>query len=380
MNGDRALEILAPTRYPWRFNGPRQSRHHVHNRDFLPLNKVDARIEGVTVLNPFPPRRFDLIHAFNRLPIGTTPYIIGFESHLPRAYGLEGSAYFRALQRSLAGPRCRGIVAISEHARAIFLAAHEGSAVADALAAKLIVRHPNLVVDDVLTDPRPAADASIHLSFVGGHFARKGGCVAVRVAELAAEQSIPVKVTIVSALTMGGGIWTDPLRDGYFDDWRARLNHPAITLHDTMDNRAVIDLFRRSDFTLLTTFGDTFGYSALEAMAVGCPVIATRQGALPEFIVDGENGILIDLPVSAVGEWVHSSSPDRGTPAFERLFTDEVERLAHATLSAIRKVGGDPAGLANMRRAAHATIRDGFDSRDANPFWDDYYVTATQRR
>lgn len=371
------LSVLAPTRYPWRFNGPRHSRHDVHIRSFLPLNRIDARMEGVTVFNPLPPRRFDLVHAFNRLPIGNAPYVIGFESHLPRAYGLERTAYFARLRQSLAGRRCRGSVAISNHARTIFHATHAGSAWGDALIAKLVVRHPNLPVADVLPVAAPN-DGPVHVSFVGGHFARKGGCVAVRLAELATERRVPLRVTIVSALTMGGGIWTDPLRAGYFDDWRRRLRHPAITLHDTMANADVVELFRRSDLTLLTTFGDTFGYSALEAMAVGCPVIGTRQGALPEFIVDGSNGVLLDLPVSALGEWVHSSSPDRGSPAFERLFTGEVDRLAHEALAAIEAIGATPGALSSMRRAAHATIRAGFDSRDATRFWDDYYETSVQ--
>ncbi len=39
--------------------------------------------------------------------------------------------------------------------------------------------------------------------------------------------------------------------------------------------------------------GEGFGLSALEAMAVGRPVIATRVGSLPEVVVDGESGLVV---------------------------------------------------------------------------------------
>ncbi len=38
---------------------------------------------------------------------------------------------------------------------------------------------------------------------------------------------------------------------------------------------------------------ESFGMSALEAMACGKPVIATRRGALPELVLDGETGALV---------------------------------------------------------------------------------------
>ncbi|MBI2104342.1 MAG: glycosyltransferase [Candidatus Omnitrophica bacterium] len=42
-----------------------------------------------------------------------------------------------------------------------------------------------------------------------------------------------------------------------------------------------------------STYPESFGRSALEAQAVGRPVIASRAGALAELIQDGENGLLV---------------------------------------------------------------------------------------
>ena len=200
------LSILAPTRYPWRFNGPRASRHRIDNRSFAPFNRINFRIEGITAFAPLPLRRFDLIHAFNRIPIGRTPYLIGFESHLPRAYTMEGTAYFRALQRSLASSRCRGVVAISQHAADLFRATNAGTQVGDACVQKLEIRYPNIALPPAQDEQATTSFDQIRVTFIGSHFARKGGLVAIRLAELAHEAGLPIRMTIVSDLQMGPGI------------------------------------------------------------------------------------------------------------------------------------------------------------------------------
>lgn len=376
---NEVLRVLAPTRYLWKFNGPRHSRHEISNRSFvamnrLPFSKITTRAEGLTVLNPFPPAKFDLIHAFNRIPLGSLPYIIGFESHLPRAFGLQETRYFQFLSRMLESDRCRAIIAISKYARGHFLSQHKGRPWEKTLEEKITVRYPNFPVP---AEPRTLelnANEPIRLVFVGSHFGRKGGSVAVWLAEQAERNGLQVEVDIISSMTIGASSWVDPVRPDFFASEQELMHQlPNVRHHGSLPNASVLEIIKRAHFSLLPTFSDTFGFSAIESMSESVPVIATAQGALPEFILDGENGILLPLPTSEIGAWTHVGRGDRHTSEYEGLFRSETQRLATETCERLKNLVKNPELYAKMRLQAHSKAKELFNADDANEFWDDLY-------
>lgn len=71
------------------------------------------------------------------------------------------------------------------------------------------------------------------------------------------------------------------------------LPHNALVLGSWPHN-AVMGAWRRSLIGLVpSTWSEPFGIVALEAMYMGKPLIASRAGALPDIVVDGQTGLLV---------------------------------------------------------------------------------------
>lgn len=82
-------------------------------------------------------------------------------------------------------------------------------------------------------------------------------------------------------------------------------------------------LYRAADiFVFPTTVYEGFGLAALEAAASGCALIASRVGAIPEVVSEGENGLLVEA----------GSAPSLRA-ALERLLRDRMllEQLREAS-------------------------------------------------
>jgi glycosyltransferase involved in cell wall biosynthesis len=61
----------------------------------------------------------------------------------------------------------------------------------------------------------------------------------------------------------------------------------------------------------LIGFEEPFGYSVVEALACGTPVVAFRRGSMPELIVDGATGFLVDDVQGAVDAVDRTCALDR---------------------------------------------------------------------
>jgi L-malate glycosyltransferase len=58
--------------------------------------------------------------------------------------------------------------------------------------------------------------------------------------------------------------------------------------------RDVLALHKGFDLFVMSSVTEGLGTSVLDAMACGRPVVATRAGGLPEIVVDGETGLLVE--------------------------------------------------------------------------------------
>jgi glycosyltransferase involved in cell wall biosynthesis len=88
---------------------------------------------------------------------------------------------------------------------------------------------------------------------------------------------------------------------------------PNMTLLGRVSDAELVAAYQHCDALLFPSRWEGFGYTALEAMACGKPVISTNASAIPEIVLDGETGILCES--GNVSEFVTACRRLRATPA-----------------------------------------------------------------
>lgn len=88
----------------------------------------------------------------------------------------------------------------------------------------------------------------------------------------------------------------------------------------------------------LIDFDEPFGFSVVEAMACGTPVIAHPRGSMPELIVDGVNGALVTTPDEAVAAVASLAHVDRAAVRASVQERFAVDRMVDDYLALYRRI------------------------------------------
>ena len=102
------------------------------------------------------------------------------------------------------------------------------------------------------------------------------------------------------------------------------------------ESQDVVGLLSVSDLFLLPSLQESFGLSALEAMACGVPVVASNVGGLPEVVVDGVTGFM--HPPDDVESMAESAVRILSNPALHARMAAEGVRVATDNFSSDRIV------------------------------------------
>lgn len=184
--------------------------------------------------------------------------------------------------------------------------------------------------------PRDPARRSATRAFLG---LTEKALIVVSVARLAPEKNLGVLLEAVTRLTgpfpelrillVGGGPWRPTL------ERQVRLLRITDRVHfmGARPDEDIPDLLGASDLFCLPSQTEGLGIAAIEAMAAGLPVVASRVGGLPEVVKEGVTGLLV---------------PPGDAPA-----------LSHALAAVL----GDPALGAGMGEAGRARAHQDFDRR-----------------
>jgi glycosyltransferase involved in cell wall biosynthesis len=136
------------------------------------------------------------------------------------------------------------------------------------------------VLRNGVRDMGPARGRIEPVALIAGRIApEKGTDAAIRVARRAGLAPLVV-----------GDVYDRPFYDGRV----APLLRPG-ELVGPLPREVLYGLMGRSAAVLMPIrWEETFGLVAAEAQMAGCPVVAYRRGALPEVVLDGVGGVLVD--------------------------------------------------------------------------------------
>jgi len=99
----------------------------------------------------------------------------------------------------------------------------------------------------------------------------------------------------------------------------------AVVLTGRISPEEVPRLLQASDFLVLPSYSEGMPQAVLEAMSCGLAVVATRVGGVPEAVIDGETGLLVEpRDAGALGR------------AMERMITDDALRHTAGLLGLAR--------------------------------------------
>ena len=173
-------------------------------------------------------------------------------------------------------------------------------------------------------DPITSTSREPYVLFVGTPEPRKNLDRLIAATALLRENGSNERLVIV-----GGGGWGEAGSDAPFVERLGQVSEAEL-----------VELYRHASCLALPSLHEGFGLPALEAMAVGTPVVAGRAGALPE--ITGGAAVLVDpLDVKDIADGIESCIQNRAqlvAAGRDRAKDFSWEKAAAETMSAYREL------------------------------------------
>lgn len=126
--------------------------------------------------------------------------------------------------------------------------------------------------------------------FLGRYHREKGPHLAI---DAAREAGLPIVLA---------GKCSEPCERSYLEQEIAPRLGPGVELQGIADGARKRELLARSCCLIFPIrWDEPFGLVMVEAMACGTPVVALRRGSVPEVVIDGRTGVVVDDPAELAG-------------------------------------------------------------------------------
>jgi glycosyltransferase involved in cell wall biosynthesis len=329
------------------FNVPATLWPDAHRTKFAPLERLWAPLTAVAGYWPF--STGDVLHTMNSIPVyGSRPWVVTFESVLPRTLTGKQDALLRLLRNRLLSPNCLGLIAMSDWAARMFRSCNEGWPELPTVLRKLQVLHPTVRVHSRAIR-RLKRGEPIRLLFVGHLFALKGGIVALRIAQRALSEGLPIELHIVSGLKYGRGCFGDcQRREQYASDMRL-MGLPNVFFHGRCRNERVLELMSQSHIKFLASLHETYGFSILEGFSCATPAFTSNVCAQPE-INAADRGVILKLPTDELNRW--AGLQEKNSPDYWNTVNCAYNALASQAFAALAAIHDEPEKIESMSLGA----------------------------
>lgn len=231
-----------------------------------------------------------LTHYWNAVSATRRPWVVTTSSGLPFGFP-EHDSRFRPALESLAGPSCRRIIYTSGFAlEKINRRVSTFNCARDILDKLEFLPPPQ----EVLMEPGQKSyhDEQLNIAMAAKYLSAKGGC------ELINAFARFIKNGASARLYIAGSRDSINMHASPRYAKRTQLaidSCPDIHILGVLPQTGVLDLFRKSHFSFLPSYRETYGYVVLESQACACPVVTTTVGAFPE-INNDQLGWQVKLP------------------------------------------------------------------------------------
>ncbi|MFQ5494477.1 MAG: glycosyltransferase family 4 protein [Phycisphaerae bacterium] len=288
---------------------PERSRARGFNRDTgLMEGPPDARaLEALhigTCMERAAAGEFDVVHSH----LHVHALVFGRLVRCPLVTTLHGSAWVRATHPVLLAYREQPFVTISDAERTLLPELNYVATV-----------HNGIHLDDFPLETKK----DDYLLFAGRLSPEKGPDVAIRIAQRSGRR-----------LLLAGLI--ESQHQGFFDERiKPHLDGERIEYLGLLSQRELAPYYRKAAGVLFPiSWCEPFGLVAVEAQACGTPLIATRFGALPEIIVEGKTGFVVESVEAAVRavDQLADLSPTACRENAETRFSDAVMAGGYAAV------------------------------------------------
>ena len=240
----------------------------------LPLPNIKLRPAGID--------RKTLLYVWGGIPL-TGRFILELDSPFAlTGYNLRALQFYKSfLLNVLSSERCVQIRCISKACRSTLIYYFGKS-----------ILHKTTVVYPKLLDPLnnktflTKINSPVRFLYISTQFEIKGGRALIDAFQRASQDNNNIRLDVITFLP---------------DEYRDQVDKcKYIEVHSAnlMRGKLLKDFVSCSDVLIHPTYADTFGMVVLEAMGYGLAVIATDVYAIKEMVLDGQNGYLLQPPIS----------------------------------------------------------------------------------